>query len=251
MKKDTNENYIKFTRNFKLFCVEHAISMDKLTKYDNFLSDNIKFEKNLKELNIMINDIKTEIKKLKYFDIEVEDKSSNLYFYRCTFSHYITGIITKITNFLNKNKKSEYYEKYINIIYHEGYERSFYPKIEIESDNFNRIHIGVTLLLLRNIGIGKKIYQTMIKELNYISSESYTDDDRTIDAELVWKSIVTKESNIYSFICKNKIISFSDKYDKEMILSKLKDFFKNELINTKNEIIIDNDFEQKYNINKL
>src|ERR1035437_4288258 len=100
IEKDSKKYHIKTIRNFKLYCIEHAISIDRLTKYDNFLSDNINFEEKLKELNIMIDDFKNEIKELKYFEIEIEDKSSNLWKYRCIFSNYISGIINKINNFL-------------------------------------------------------------------------------------------------------------------------------------------------------
>jgi len=230
-------------RNYKLFCLEHAISLDRLTKYDNFLSDNITFERELEELNIMINDIKTEIKKIEYFDVDLESEKSNIWRYTCHFSFYITGIIRKIKKKVDNNKN----EKLIKIVYPEGFIRSLYPKIEIEIDNFNRIHIGEIAEILKNIGVGKKCYKTMIKELDYISSDSI---DRTKDAELVWKSII-KDKNIYSFVCGERIISFSIDYDYQKIMKLLKDFFKYELINTPDDIILDDDFEEKYKINKI
>jgi len=234
---------LKEIRNYKLFCLEHAISIDRLTKYDNFLSDNINFEKKLKELNIMIYDIKNEIKKLEYFDVDLESEKSNIWKYTCDFSFYVASVIRKI----KKNIENSKDDKFFKIVYPEGYIRSLYPKIEIECDNFNRIHIGDIAEILKNIGVGKKCYKTMIKKLGFISSNY---KDRTKDAELIWKSII-KEKTIYSFICNKKIISFSNNYDYEKILNIVKEFFKYEVINSPDEIIFDNDFEEKYKINKV
>jgi hypothetical protein len=235
-------------RSMKLIFLEHAISIKKIKKYDNFLSNIDDFKKNLNELNKMIKELRKEIKKLNYFDINIDFKKDNLWSYDCIFSIYANNIILKIRKFLTDNEQKS--KKYFEIVYPEGYEINFFPNIEIEIENFNKIDISQTPLILRKIGVGKKCYKTMINKLGHISSESYHKDDRSEDAELVWSSII-KEKNIYSFICGEKIISFSDNYDVEKIINILKEHFKYELINTPNQIIMDNNFIKKYNINNL
>jgi len=239
-----NNKHLLERRSMKLIFLEHAVVQSKLKKYDNFLSDTNNHKKNLKELNIMIKDLKKEIKKLDNFEIEITEKN-DLCRYTCNFSLFITNLILKIIKILNDNNN----EKFQEIVFPEGdtIKQNLFPKIEIESNNFNRIHIGDIPIILRGIGVGKKIYKTMIKKLKFISSNH---DDRTIDAEMIWDSI-RKDKNIYTFICNKKIISFSDKYDVEKILSTLKNYFKYELKNNPDQIIMDDDFIKKYNINKL
>jgi hypothetical protein len=238
--------YLKERRSMKLIFLEHAVTQDRLKKYDNFLSDTTNAKNNLKELNILINDLKKEIKKLDSFDIEITDKDENSSYYICNFSLFATNLIFKIIEISNKNKNDE---KIQEIIFPEGdiIKHKLFPKIEIETKNFNRIHINDIPMIIRNIGVGKKIYKTMIEKLSYISSNH---EDRSIAAELVWTSII-EDKNIYSFICKEKIISFSHNYEYEKIINTLKEFFRYELENYPNEIIIDNDFEEKYKINKI
>lgn len=232
-------------RSMKLIFLEHAISAKKIKKYDNFLSNIDDFKKNLNELDKMIKDLRKEIKKLDYFDININFKKDNLWSYDCIFSIHINNIILKIRKFLTDNEQKS--KKYFEIVYPEGYEVNFFPSIEIEVKNFNKIDISQTPLILRKIGVGKTCYKTMIKKLGYISSESY---NRSEDAELVWSSI-RKDKKIYTFICNEKIISFSDNYNIEKITNTLKDYFKYELENNPDQIIMDDDFIKKYKINKL
>lgn len=234
-------------RRIKMIFLEHAVAMNKLQKFDTFLSDSNNYKKNIDELNKLIVELKNEIKKLEYFDIDVISKQYDNHEYICDFSTYANNIIKKIKKFLSDNENDENFDKYVEIIFPEGYERTLLPNIEIETDNFNRIHIGDIAKLIRQIGVATKIYKTMVKKLGYISSIG---QERTKDAELIWNSII-KDKNIYSFICDKKIISFSNKLELEKILSTLKKFFKYEIETKQNEIIMDDDFIEKYNIDKL
>jgi len=235
------KKYIKETRTFKLLMLEHAIQKNILKKYDNFLLDLDNVKINLKQLKTLVNDLKIEITNLKIYNIKLIKKFGDLDMYVCDYSNIANSIINKIIDFLEKIKNPKFDE----IIFPEGdvIKHNLFPKIEIETNNFNRIHIIDLPMILRGIGVGKTIYKSIIEKIEFISS---IEIDRTQDAELVWNSIINEKS-VYSFVCDKKIISISQNMKYEKILNIIKDFFHYELEN-KFPVILDEDFKNKFNI---
>jgi len=234
--------YIKGIRRFKMIMLEHAIDRNILKKYNNFFSDVNDVKTNLKQLKILIFDFLEEIKKLNIFDIVVTEKSDNLYRYRCNYSSCVQFMISDILKFLDDNNN----DKFDKIVFPEGdniIKDNLFVKIEIETNNFNRIHINEIPIIIKGIGVGKKVYKSMIEKLNYVSSIG---EDRTIDAELILDSILY-DIDIYSFVCDEKIISFSKKYSYDNIISTVIKYFEYEL-NNNYKVIIDSNFRKKYNI---
>lgn len=234
--------YIKGIRRFKIIMLEHAINRSILKKYNNFFSDVNDVKTNLKQLKILINDFLEEIKKLDVFDIILTQKFGNIHMYRCNYSNLVISMINDILKVLNDNNN----DKFNSIVFPEGdniIKDNLFVKVEIETNNFNRIHINEIPIIIKGIGVGKKVYKSMIKKLDFISSIG---EDRTIDAELIWDSILD-DNNIYSFVCDEKIISFSQKYDYDNIMNIITNYFEYEL-NNNYKVIIDSNFRKKYEI---
>lgn len=232
--------YIKEIRNFKLIMLEHAIQRNILKKYDNFLSELSDVKTNLKQLKILILDLKKEIKKLDNYDIKLIKKFGELHMYVCDYSGIIKSMIDKILSFLEIDNI-----KFNDIVFPEGdvIKHNLFPKIEIETNNFNRIHISDLPKILRGLGIGKVVYKSMINKLKFISS---TRIDRSEYAELVWDSI-SKDKNIYSFVSDKKIISITTNIKFEEILELIQRYFDFELKNNY-PIILDSNFRKTFNI---
>lgn len=122
-------------------------------------------------------------------------------------------------------------------IFGDGYD-DIYLEIEIDSELLNRIDIINGLPnFMKGIGLGKKIYKKLIKDFGFISS--FNGYEPSLESSMVWKSLAT-DSDIFSFINDNNIISFWSELDYNLIIQKLKLFYQK-----KGNIQIDDDFLKK------
>ena len=125
----------------------------------------------------------------------------------------------------------------------DGYDEMFL-NIQLDESNLNRIDIINGLPnFLKNIGLGKKIYKKLIKDLGYVSS--FSGYEPSLDSSMVWKSIVS-DNDMFSFTNNENIISFWNDLDKDFIIDKLKIFFE-----YKGKIQIDKDFLKKYDLDSI
>jgi hypothetical protein len=248
---------MKYIRKFKLILLEHAYAIETLKKFDNFFNRLENVTETSKEIKLVIQNLHDEIKLLSKFNIlsnKSLKKDENIDYYICQYSTIAVGLINKLNDIFNEKIEDDIKKKYSEIIFPEDHNKDvddLYMYIEIEKNNFNRIHISDSPVILRYLNLGKILYKTMIQKLNYISSEATSDYERTIDAELVWKSISLSEKNIYFFICGEKIIAFSKKNNYDDIIRILQKYFKYELKNNV-KIPLDDNFRENFNIqNKL
>lgn len=223
-------------KSFKLF-KEMSISDETILKSQNIFSD-IKNYKNVSNyLNSRIIDMKNKILDIDKVEFLKIRNDNSLRF--VSYPDNIIHIIEDIKNILSESKDMEVYDKYFSIIYPDNNEYSFYTEIQIEFDYLNRIHIPIGLpYILKGLGLGKKIYKSLLDELGYISTSRL---DRTLDAIFVWDSL-RKDKNIFSFINGENVlcININKKYDD--IIKLLEIFYQ-----LQNDIIVlDEDFKIKY-----
>lgn len=224
-------------RNYNNFLLEMLISDENVKKYDNVLRNLSDIKKTKEYIEELILNLKNEFSNLKNIKFSVEE-TKNKIFLEPKYNANIDDIIRKLKNILEESEDLS--ENYFRYVYPDTEEKDFYVEIEIEKDNLNRIHIPIGLpSIIKGIGLGKKIYINLIKKYKYISSNYL---DRSMESIYVWNS-VRKETNIYTFIFNEKIISITNKIDFEDIEKILIEFFKNIV---DEHIILDDDFKDKY-----
>lgn len=229
------KNYNKFLNIIKenKTLYEFSINPNKLDKIDR-LKDAKDFKNILNIYNDDIKQIKDIIKNINYDEIFI-NKQDDEY-----VVEYNSTLYTILKAFEVKLFKIKEYPDILNKIFGDGYEDLFL-EISIEENNLNRIDILNGLPnFMKNLGLGKKIYKTLIEKFNYISS--FYGYQPSIDSDMTWLSVL-KDTEIYSFINDNNIISFWNEYSFDNIIEKLKIFF-----NQKNNVIFDDDFLTKYNL---
>ena len=227
-------------RNFKNFLLEKAISDDNIEKYDNVLKNINNIKNTSTFLKEMILELKNECSILDNVKVKIDEEDSKKIYLTTKYNSKIEHKIRNIIDILDQSENTEAFETYFKIVYPDGEELSFYPDIEIEKYNLNRIHIPVGLpYILKGLGLGKKIYKSVIDKCEFISS---TYLDRAMDAVYVWNSI-RKEKDVYSFIFNKKILAISPKLNFNKIEDILLEFFKGL---TDEDIILDDDFKDKY-----
>lgn len=122
-------------------------------------------------------------------------------------------------------------------IFGDGYD-DIYLEIEIDSELLNRIDIINGLPnFMKGIGLGKKIYKKLIKDFGFISS--FNGYEPSLESSMVWRTLAT-DSEIFTFINDDNIISFWSDLDYNLIIQKLKLFYQK-----KGKIQIDDDFLKK------
>lgn len=221
-------------RSFNKYLLEMSISDDSSNKYDTVLRELSDIKKTKNYIDDLIFELTDEFSNLN--NIKFHEEETNHKFYLTPkYNANIEDIIRKLKNIVDESDGL-----YFKNVYPDGEKKDFFPEIEIEKDNLNRVHIPVGLpFILKGIGLGKKLYISLIEKYGFLSS---TYLDRSMDAVYVWNSI-RKEKNIYTFIFNKKILCLTDKLDFEKIENVLMDFFKN--INDEH-IILDDDFKDKY-----
>jgi len=217
---------------------EMSISDDKLKEYDTVLNNISDYKKISSYLNDLIIELKNELINSDIKFKEFEYDNDKIYI-RVKYNNKIINIIDIFEDILNESKGSDIYDKYYKIIYPDGQENSFYVEVDIEVDNLNRIHVPVGLpLIIKGIGMGKKIYKSLIYELDYLSTTSL---NRSMDSLYVWGSL-RKDEEIYTFINEQNILCICPNLEFHKIEELLVKFYKIE----SNNMIIDDDFRDKY-----
>jgi len=221
---------------FKLF-KEMSISDDRILNSENIFS-NIKDYKTVSKYLIdKIIELKNkvlDIDKVKFTKIRQDNSLRYV-----KYPDNIIPLISDIENVISNSKNTEVYDKYFSIVYPDSNEYSFYIEIQIELNYLNRIHIPIGLpYILKGLGLGKKIYKSLISELGYISTSRL---DRTLDAVFVWDSL-RKDSDIFTFINGENVLCIDINKKYEEILLLLEKFYS--ILN--DTILLDDDFKSKY-----
>jgi hypothetical protein len=105
---------------------------------------------------------------------------------------------------------------------------------EFDEKKLNKVDIDV-LFDLQNC-------KKFIKELGYISS--WSGGDVNLDSSMVWKSLAS-DNELFMFCNDNNIICFWYELDYDTIMIKLREFYYK-----RGNIIVDEDFLEKYSMNK-
>jgi len=224
-------------RNFNNFLLEMAISDDKVKKYDTVLRDLSNIKKTKLYVDELILDLKHDFSNITNIKFTEEVNGEKLYL-TTKYNANIDDGIRKLKNILEESEDLS--ENYFRIIYPDGDEKDFYVEIEIEKSNLNRIHVPIGLpYIVKGIGLGKKIYISLIKKYKHLSSNYL---DRSMESIYIWNSI-RKEKDIYTFIFNQKIMSVSNNVDFDEVENLLLNFFDNII---DDHIILDDDFKDKY-----
>lgn len=229
----------------------------EIKSYDNFLSnikiyekaldsDQIKSLRRLKDSG-NVSDI---LKKLKEISDNIKELCFNINYDQISFivkkGDFLSTSYTKEINSLLLILEGEIMDVDVEVydrFFGDGYDEMFL-NIQLDESNLNRIDIINGLPnFLKNIGLGKKIYKKLIKDLGYVSS--FSGYEPSLDSSMVWKSIVS-DNDMFSFTNNENIISFWNDLDKDFIIDKLKIFFE-----YKGKIQIDKDFLKKYDLDSI
>lgn len=219
---------------------EMSINDDTVKKYKTVLQHLSDYKSTSNYINDLILKLKDSISNNE-LKIKKYDEDDTYLLYKIKYSPTTDYYIKQIEEILSDSEELDVYNKYYSIIYPDSNKLKFEIEIDIEKNNLNRIHIPVGLPhILKGIGLGKKIYKTLIYELNYISSNYM---DRTIESLYVWDSI-RKDKEIFTFIDGEKIIGISPNVQFSIIENILSKFYNNI---TDEHIILDDDFKNMYN----
>lgn len=127
-------------------------------------------------------------------------------------------------------------------IFGDGYD-DLYLEVELDSELLNRIDIINGLPnFMKGIGLGKKIYKKLIKDFGFISS--FHGYHSSLDSSMVWRALAT-DSDIFTFTNNDNIISFWNDLKYDLIIEKLKIFYK-----VKGDIQLDEDFLKRYELSE-
>lgn len=225
---------------FKLF-KEMSISDEKISKNRKNIFSDIK---NYKIVSIYMMDkileLKNELLNIEKIKFRKFEYSNNRIYTKVAFTDKIEFLIGELQNILYESKGLEVYDKYFSILYPDNNELNFSTEIQIEENYLNRIHVPLGLpYILKGIGLGKKIYKSLLQDIGYISTSRL---DRTIDAVFVWDSL-RKDIEIYTFINGENVLCIDSNKNYDYIIKILEKFYKN--LN-KDIIILDDDFKNKY-----
>lgn len=235
--------------NYQEFLKEKIISDNELQKHDTFIRNIADYKNNISYINEEINKIKTILTNNDLFLDDITESDKNISF-KVIYPENVESLFSSFFKQILLKSKSdeELYDKYFNIIYPDGNKRDLNTEIDVEINNLNRVHIVDSLpYICKGLGLGKKIYKELIKELKYISTNKM---DRSLDSIFVWDSL-RKDKNIFSFISNQNMICFDVNCDFDYINNVLLEFFKYDIIDIKNNInnnkhILDTDFREKY-----
>jgi hypothetical protein len=181
------------------------------------------------------NDIISNTIKFKKFEYD-----NNKIYTKITYTQKSEFLIDELISILNESEGLDVYDKYFSILYPDSNEINFSTEIDIEENYLNRIHIPIGLpYILKGIGLGKKIYKSLLQDIGYISTSRL---DRTLDAIFVWDSL-RKDIDIYTFINGENVLCIDSTKDYDYIIKILEKFYK---ILNEDIIILDDDFKKKY-----
>ena len=227
---------------------EMAIADETIEKTDTFLKNFKKQRENIAKLKQLIFDLKNSLSNHDEFNLLLSEKNGQTESYIVDYLGATQKIVNDIKKFEDDSIPDKLRIKYVKLIYPENESPRFDIVIQIQKNNYNRIHIPVGLpYVLQGIGFGKKIYRKAIQKFKYISTDRF---DRTLDAIAVWNSL-RKNKDIYSFVRNEQMICFDDKIKYNEIEVILLNFFRHEIEEEKkgnhiNTYILDDDFLEKY-----
>lgn len=225
-------------RNYKKFLLEFSISDDRVKKFDTVLRNIEDVKKTKLYIDELILELKNEFSNLNKIKFSIDGETTDKIHLTTKYNANIDDIIRKLKIILEESE--ELSENFFNNIYPDGEEKDFYIEVEIEKNNLNRIHVPLGLpYILKGIGIGKKIYKSLIKQYKYLSSNYL---DRSMESLYVWNSI-RKESDIYTFIFNEKILCIDDNLTFEEYENILLKYYKGL---SDEHIIWDDDFKDKW-----
>jgi len=230
------EEFKKINQNLEIF--EKALSTEDRDKIDRLILSN-QCEFVLKEFNRLIEELKIEIESMDFDEILINQLDSNNLEIR--YSPKIRGILLYLDNkrVELKNSGDKEKEKIVEFLYKDGSE-DIYLDISIQPP-LNRIDVNNELpVFMRGLGLGKKIYKKLIKNLGFISS--FKGYEPSIWSDLVWNKL-SMDPDLYFFSNSDNFICFWNEIEFEEIIFKLKEFFKE-----KGERIFDNDFKIKFQL---
>jgi len=222
---------------FKRIIREQAIYVSDLSRFDNYLY-HVKNEKLiLKDLKNEIIDLKKMISHFNWqsiFNLKFI-KDGNLSLCKVNYNDKINIIIKKLEEILDNIDNDDIKEKANRIVYGAEYIMNFYISLDIETDNFNRIHVIDDLpYSMRDLGLGKILYKNTIKKFHWLSSEP----DTTNDSRFVWDSL-SKDEELYTCLKDKSIICFDAKLDKNIIENVLRKWLKGAV-----DYVIDSDMKK-------
>jgi len=222
---------------FKLF-KEMSISDETILKSKNIFSDIKNYKEVSKYLMNKILELKNKILDIDEIKLTKIRQDNSLRY--VSYPDNIIPLFDKIEDVLSSSKGSEVYEKYLSIVYPDNNEYSFFVEIQIEFNYLNRIHVPIGLpYILKGLGLGKKIYKSLLSELGYISTSRL---DRTLDAIFVWDSL-RKDDEIYTFINGENVLCIDITRNYDEIIKLLEKFYSTL---SDDIIILDDDFKSKY-----
>lgn len=213
------------------FLKEMAINKEKL-KNINRANSSIDKKSILKKINVLIEELKNILINLNFDEIKYVNKEDYIEIY---FNEQVSSYLTSI--YLEISKDSDISNKLIS----DGYD-DMVLQLEL-TGKFNQIDIMNGLPdFLKNTGLGKKVYKKLIKDFKYISS--FVGNYNNLDSNMVWSSIL-QDKDIYSFTNDDNYISFWKDSEYDLIINKLKEFYK-----IKGKVEFDDDFLTNYKLTK-
>ncbi len=218
-------------RKYLDFLKEMAINKEKL-KNINRANSSIDKKSILKKINVLIEELKNILINLNFDEIKYVNKEDYIEIY---FNEQVSSYLTSI--YLEISKDSDISNKLIG----DGYD-DMVLQLEL-TGKFNQIDIMNGLPdFLKNTGLGKKVYKKLIKDFKYISS--FVGNYNNLDSNMVWSSIL-QDKDIYSFTNDDNYISFWKDSEYDLIINKLKEFYK-----IKGKVEFDDDFLTNYKLTK-
>jgi len=227
-------------KEFKDRIIEHSIYVNDLSRFDNYL-------KHIKDDKLILKDLKNEMSNFKkmishfndssIFELNYQDENEDL-LVSVKYNDKIEIIIQNLKDILENITDNEILIKSYEIVYGGNMVMDFHINIDIEKDKFNRIQIIDDLPhSLRNLGLGKLLYKTIIEKIGWITSNFI---DSSKDSKFVWDSL-NKDKELYTCIKDKSIVCFDHKLDINIIENILGKWLKGS-----EKYILDNDMLKKY-----
>ena len=212
---------------FKRRIVEHALYVDDLSRFDNYLthvSDKKLILKDLKEEMIKFKEMISHFNEQSIFILKFK-KDGNYQLCNVKYDEDIEKIILHLRKILKNIQNDETKLMANKIVYGAEYEMNFHILIELEYEKFNVIHVADDLpYSLRGLGLGKLLFKNIIKKFGWISSN--LGSNPTEEAKFVWDSI-RKDTDLYTCIKDKSIISLDSKLDKNILENVIRKWLKN------------------------
>lgn len=212
---------------------ERALDPERIDKLKR-LKDAGDVSNSLKELKPTLDRIIDICRDINYDDIAYSYKNGII---KTSYNSIVLVLLATLKNDLDILD-----DEIHNRIFGDGYD-DLYLEIELDKKYLNKIDIMNGLPnFMKGIGLGKKIYKKLIKDFGFISS--FNGYEPSLDSSMVWRSLAT-DKEIFTFSNDENLISFWNELDYDLIIEKLKNFYK-----YKGKIQIDDDFLKKFKLDE-